>query len=68
MASFLLLTDPDLVQKKKGGITCFLVPFDDETCVATSSIPYLGEIGSRIGIIALENARVHEKYIIGNLT
>ncbi len=61
------VTDPELAEKKKGGITCFLVPFDGKTCVATSTIPYLGEIGSRIGIIALENARVHEKYIIGDL-
>lgn len=61
------VTDPELVEKRKGGISCFLVPFDGKTCVATSSIPYMGHLGSRIGIISLENARVHEKYIIGDL-
>ncbi|NTU18960.1 acyl-CoA dehydrogenase [Brevibacillus sp. HB1.2] len=61
------VTDPELVEKRKGGITCFLVPFDGKTCVATSSIPYMGHLGSRIGIISMENARVHEKFIIGDL-
>lgn len=61
------VTDPDLVAQRKGGITSFLVPFDGETCVATSTIPYLGHLGAKIGIISLENARVPEKNVIGEL-
>lgn len=61
------VTDPDMVAKRKGGISCFLVPFDGETCVATSSIPYMGHLGSRIGIVSIENARVPEKNIVGDL-
>ncbi|MGF9909758.1 acyl-CoA dehydrogenase family protein [Brevibacillus porteri] len=61
------VTDPDLVAKRKGGITCFLVPFDGKTCVATSSIPYMGQLGSRIAIVSIENARVPEKNMIGDL-
>lgn len=61
------ITDSELFEKRKGGISCFLVPFDGETCVNTSVIPILGHLGGRIGIISLENARVHEKYIIGDL-
>jgi acyl-CoA dehydrogenase len=61
------VTNPELAATRKGGITAFLVPFDGETCTTTSVIPYLGHVGSRIGIIALENARVHESYIIGDL-
>jgi acyl-CoA dehydrogenase len=66
-AMIFAITDPELVAKRKGGITCFLVPFDGETCVNSSVIPILGHLGGRIGIISLENARIHEKYIIGDL-
>lgn len=66
-AMIFAITEPELVAKRKGGITCFLVPFDGETCVCTSVIPILGHLGGRIGIISLENARVHEKYVIGDL-
>jgi acyl-CoA dehydrogenase len=66
-AMIFAVTDPELVKQRKGGITCFLVPFDGKTCVTTSVIPILGHLGGRIGIISLENARVHEKYIIGDL-
>jgi acyl-CoA dehydrogenase len=66
-AMIFAITDPELVAKRKGGITCFLVPFDGETCVNSSVIPILGHLGGRIGIISLENARVHKKYIIGDL-
>ncbi|WP_284035532.1 acyl-CoA dehydrogenase family protein [Neobacillus sp. 114] len=61
------ITDPELVSKRKGGITAFLVPFDGETCTNSSVIPILGSVGSRVGIISLEDARVPESHIIGEL-
>ncbi|WP_077213133.1 acyl-CoA dehydrogenase family protein [Bacillus dakarensis] len=61
------ITDPELAEKRRGGITAFLVPFDGKTCTCSSTIPYLGHLGSRIGIVSIEDARVHEKYIIGDL-
>lgn len=61
------ITDEELVQKRRGGISAFLVPFDGETCMNTSVIPYLGSVGSNIGIVTLENARVHKSHIIGEL-
>jgi acyl-CoA dehydrogenase len=61
------VTNPELAAQRRGGITCFLVPFDGKTCQNTSVIPYLGSLGSRIGIITLENARVPESHIIGDL-
>lgn len=61
------ITDPELVEKRKGGITAFLVPFDGKTCTNTSVIPYLGSPGSRIGIISIEDARVPDSHIIGEL-
>ncbi|WP_084783240.1 acyl-CoA dehydrogenase family protein [Bacillus dakarensis] len=66
-AMIFAITDPELASQRKGGITCFLVPFDGETCVCTSVISILGNLGGHTGIISLENARVHEKYIIGEL-
>jgi acyl-CoA dehydrogenase len=66
-AMIFAITDPELAEKRKGGISCFLVPFDGETCVCSSVIPTLGHLGGSIGIVSLENARVHEKYIIGDL-
>lgn len=66
-AMIFAITDPKLAEQRTGGITCFLVPMDDETCVCDSSIALLGAIGGEVGIISLENARVHEKYIIGDL-
>lgn len=61
------ITDPELVEKKRGGITCFLVPMDGITCVSNTAISLLGALGGEVGIISLEDARVHEKYIIGDL-
>jgi acyl-CoA dehydrogenase len=66
-AMIFAITDSDLADNRKGGITCFLVPFDGDTCVCSSVIPTLGHLGGRIGIVTLENAKVHEKYIIGEL-
>lgn len=66
-AMIFAITDPELVKQKSGGITCFLVPFDGETCVSDTAIPLLGALGGEVGIISLEDARVHEKYIVGDL-
>ncbi|MEG0437690.1 MAG: acyl-CoA dehydrogenase [Solibacillus sp.] len=61
------ITDQALVDQRKGGISCFLIPFDGKTCTATSIIPLLGHLGSTTGIVSIENARVHERYLIGDL-
>ncbi|MFJ7735543.1 acyl-CoA dehydrogenase family protein [Lysinibacillus sp. NPDC097287] len=61
------ITDQALVDQRKGGISCFLVPIDGKTCTATSTIQLLGHLGSATAIVSLENARVHERYLIGDL-
>src|SRR5699024_791980 len=66
-AMIFAVTDPEMVEQKTGGITCFLVPFDGKTCVSDSAIPLLGALGGDTGIISLEGARVHEDYIIGDV-
>lgn len=61
------ITDQDLYDKKQGGISCFLVEIDGKTCLNSSVIPTLGNLGGEIGIITYENARVHERNLIGEL-
>src|SRR5699024_883959 len=50
-AMIFAITDPALVQARKGGITCFLVPFDGETCVSNKADALLGRLGGDVGII-----------------
>lgn len=66
-AMIFAITDPKQAEQRSGGITCFLVPMDGKTCVGDNAIPLLGAIGGEVGIISIEDARVHEKYIIGEL-
>lgn len=66
-AMIFAVTDPEQVKQRSGGVTCFLVPIDGKTCVCNNAIALLGALGGEVGIISLENARVHEKYIIGEL-
>lgn len=66
-AMIFAITDPELAKQRSGGITCFLVPMDGVTCVSETATPLLGNLGGEVGIISLEDARVHEKYIIGDL-
>lgn len=66
-AMIFAVTDPELAKQRKGGVTCFLVPFDGETCVCDTAIALLGNLGGEVGIVSLEDARVHERYIIGEL-
>jgi acyl-CoA dehydrogenase len=61
------ITDPELAAKRKGGISCFLVPIDGETVMCTSTIAILGDLGGETGILSFENARVPEKNIVGEL-
>ncbi|MFZ7944875.1 acyl-CoA dehydrogenase family protein [Neobacillus sp. 19] len=66
-AMIFAITDPEMAKQRSGGITCFLVPMDGVTCVCDNAIALLGNLGGEVGIISLEDARVHEKYIIGEL-
>ena len=40
---------------------------DGKTWICNNATPLLGVLGGEVGIISPENARVHEKYIIGEL-
>src|SRR5699024_1481879 len=47
-AMIFAITDPELAKQRKGGITCFLVPIDGETCVCDNAISLLGALGGEV--------------------
>jgi acyl-CoA dehydrogenase len=61
------VTNPELQARRKGGITCFFVETKSEGFDVDSVIPVMGEIGGDAGIISIENLRVPEENIIGEL-
>jgi len=61
------VTNPELQAKRRGGITCFFVETKSEGFNVDSVIPVMGELGGDAGIISLENLRVPEENIIGEL-
>ncbi|WP_209123558.1 acyl-CoA dehydrogenase family protein [Alkalihalobacillus sp. BA299] len=61
------VTNPDLQASRKGGITCFFVDTKSEGFTVDSVIPVMGELGGEAGIISLDNLRVPEENIIGEL-
>ncbi|WP_367759795.1 acyl-CoA dehydrogenase family protein [Ammoniphilus sp. 3BR4] len=61
------VTNPELQSQRKGGITCFFVDTKSKGFNVDSVIPVMGEIGGDAGIISLDNLRVPEENIIGEL-
>lgn len=61
------ITEPDLKAQRKGGITCFFVETNTPGFNVNSVIPILGSIGGETAIISLDNVRVPEEHIIGEL-
>lgn len=61
------VTNPELHEKRKGGITCFFVETNSEGFNVDSVIPVMGELGGDAGIISIDQLRVPEENIIGEL-
>lgn len=61
------VTEPNLRAKREGGITCFFVETSSEGFSVDSVIPIMGSLGGETGIVSLENLRVPEENIIGEL-
>lgn len=61
------ITDSELVSLKKGGITCFFVETSSQGFNVDSVIPVMGSLGGDTGIISIENLRVPEENIIGEI-
>ncbi|MFA8438565.1 acyl-CoA dehydrogenase family protein [Pueribacillus sp. YX66] len=61
------VTDPELKEQRKGGITCFFVETKAEGFSVDSAIPVMGDLGGEATIISLDNLRVSEENIVGEL-
>lgn len=61
------VTNPELQAKRKGGITCFFVETSSEGFNVDSVIPVMGSLGGDATIISIDNLRVPEGNIIGEL-
>lgn len=66
-AMIFAITDPDLVARRKGGITGFFVETAWEGFKVVSSIPIMGHLGSEIGILAFDGLRVPDRYRLGEV-
>lgn len=61
------VTNPELVQKRKGGITGFFIDTKSPGFTVPSVIPMMGHLGSETGIVTLTSLRVHESHLIGEV-
>lgn len=64
-AMIFAITDPDLVAKRKGGITGFFVETASAGFKVVSTIPIMGQLGAEIGIIAFDGLRVPDNHRLG---
>ena len=61
------ITDKELVEQRKGGITGFFVDTKLPGFDVTSVIPVMGYVGGDTGIIQIENLRVPDSHILGDV-
>lgn len=61
------VTDPEMKEQRKGGITCFFVETNWEGFSVDSAIPVMGDLGGDATIITLDNLRVPKENIVGEL-
>lgn len=59
------VTDPEKARTHRGGITGFFVPTNTPGFSVPSVIPTMGHLGADIGIVTLENVRVHDSLRVG---
>jgi acyl-CoA dehydrogenase len=61
------VTDPALVESRKGGITCFYVPTESEGFSVDGIIRLFGEIGGREGILSFSDVVVSDANRLGEV-
>ncbi len=66
-AAVFAVTDPELIAKRKGGITCFLVDATTPGYAVENVLPVMGHVASDCGTIALEDVRVPNDHILGTV-
>ncbi len=66
-AAIFAVTNPELVAQHKGGITCFLVDAASPGYRLENVLPVMGHVASDCGTIALEDVRVPNDRIMGEV-
>lgn len=61
------VTDPERSARRRGGISCFLVPTDAPGYALDSVIPMFGRLGGEEGIISLTDVQVPADALVGEL-
>lgn len=64
-AMIFAVTDEALARERKGGITGFFVETSTAGFSVPSVIPTMGHLGAEIGIVTLDNVRVHDSHRLG---
>jgi acyl-CoA dehydrogenase len=66
-AMLFAITDPERAAERRGGISGFFIPTDTPGFSVPGSIPLMGTLGAELGIVSLEDVRVPESHVIGEL-
>lgn len=66
-AMIFAITDPDLVARRRGGITGFFVETAWKGFEVVSTIPIMGQLGAEIGILSFDGLRVPDRYRLGEV-
>ncbi|MDN6860144.1 acyl-CoA dehydrogenase [Pseudomonas sp. CAN2814] len=67
LAMVFAVTDEARARAGKGGITGFFLPTDTPGFSVPSVIPTMGHLGADIGIVSLDNVRVHDSCRLGEV-
>ncbi|MFT5393611.1 MAG: acyl-CoA dehydrogenase [Gammaproteobacteria bacterium] len=66
-AMLFAITDTDKAAERRGGISGFFIPTDTPGFSVPGSIPLMGTLGAELGIVSLDDVRVPESHVIGEL-
>jgi len=61
------VTNKDLFAQRKGGVSCFYVPTSTPGYSLAGIVKIFGQIGGDEGILAFDNVRVPNAYLVGEL-
>jgi acyl-CoA dehydrogenase len=66
-AMLFAITDPEKAAARQGGISGFFIPTDTPGFSVPGSIALMGTLGAELGIVSLEDVRVPQSHVIGEL-
>lgn len=66
-AAIFAVTNPELVAKHRGGISCFLVDAVQPGYSADTVLPIMGHVASDCGMISLDDVRVSNDRLMGEI-